>query len=391
MNLNTPPRLNQLLSTLRQPQWIAAILSLGFHGVLFAAGPSFSSLNTTALNNPDLAERRVPLIELSPEEQGRLPDFSDPAYSLLPESNDDLFSLFPPSGSSLPLNPESGSGSSFSVPTPRLPSSAFPGSISPYRFPRSSIVLPSRRPSLPSIPRDSAVAQRPTPSSESAGSSAASTPTAESPDSAAQPETVNPNPSPEDGSQAGAAGMPAETTPLDPGEATPESQQASDLLARVEYSDTLTSESEVEFAKAAWLQTVKDKLGDGVVEAPEPITLQVPYSGRLCLSPEPTEGLLGLVAVPAETADETADETNPGSTLWTSVLKSTGYPFLNQAAEQVIQGMNQQADADGNTLEPNTLYQVIVKVEYDSETCVSREALLQSRTAASEEANPQPE
>jgi hypothetical protein len=160
-------------------------------------------------------------------------------------------------------------------------------------------------------------------------------------------------------------------------------ERASDLLARVEYSDAQTSDADVDFAKAAWLQTVKDKLGDSVVEAPEPITLQVPYSGRLCLSPEPTEGLLGLVGLP--------NETNEGLLLWTSVLKSTGYPFLNQAAQQALQSIDQQADSDGGTLEPNTLYQVIVKVEYDSETCISREALLQSRTAAPDDNHSQPE
>jgi len=177
---------------------------------------------------------------------------------------------------------------------------------------------------------------------------------------------------PNDNTQASAPGVSSEA-PTAPGEAAPPSERASDLLARVEYSDTQTSEAEVEFAKAAWLQTVKDKLGDSVVEAPEPITLQVPYSGRLCLSPEPEEGLLGLVGLP--------DETNEGLTLWTSVLKSTGYPFLNQAAQQALQGIGQQTDAEDSTLEPNTLYQVVVKVEYDSKTCLSREALLQSRRA----------
>jgi hypothetical protein len=137
MNPLTAPRLNQLLTTLRRPQWIAAIVSLSFHGALFAAGPSFSSLNTTALggNNPELEERRVPLIELSAEEQSRLPDFSASPYSLFPDSNDDLFSLFPPSGNSLPLEPGSDFGASIPIPNPRLPSSSFPTGISPYTFP----------------------------------------------------------------------------------------------------------------------------------------------------------------------------------------------------------------------------------------------------------------
>jgi hypothetical protein len=66
-----------LASNLKQPQWIAVILSLGFHGALFAAGPSFSSLNMNALGGdlPEAERRQVPLIELTPEEQSRLPIF----------------------------------------------------------------------------------------------------------------------------------------------------------------------------------------------------------------------------------------------------------------------------------------------------------------------------
>ncbi len=385
MSLFPTSRLIPLLSTLRQPQWIAAILSLGFHGVLFAAGPSFSSLNSAALegNNPDLQERRVPLVELTPEEQGRLPDFSSPAYSPFPDSNSDLFSLFPPSGSSLPLDTPSDFGSSFSTPTPKLPLSTLPSGILPYRFPqRSSLVLPPRT-SLPPIANGSAV-ERPTqPSTEPEGPAATAPSSPTTTENGATPDTVSPNPPTDDNAQANASGS-SSGAPTAPGDETPTSQRASDLLARVEYSDAQTSDAEVEFAKAAWEQAVKEKLGDGVAEAPEPITLQVPYSGRLCLSPEPTEGLLGLVGLP--------DETETGLTLWTSVLKSTGYPFLNQAAEQALQQIvAQQADPEEASLEPNILYQVIVKVEYDSETCLSREALLRSRTANPNETSRQPQ
>ncbi|MGB3308594.1 MAG: hypothetical protein WBG32_01675 [Nodosilinea sp.] len=155
---------------------------------------------------------------------------------------------------------------------------------------------------------------------------------------------------------------------------TSETEQANDLLARVEFSDDQTSAAEVETAKAAWLQSVKAKLGDTVAEAPEPITIEVPYSGRLCLEPEPTDGLLGVVGVPDE---------SEGLNLWTAVLKSTGYPFLNQAAEQALQDLQRQANTteDENAIAINTLHEIVVEIEYDSQNCISREALLQSRTA----------
>lgn len=375
MKLPTSPRVNQLIKTVRQPQWIAALLSVGFHGVLFAASPSFSSLSVAALGNDqaDAEERQVPLIELTPDEQGRLPDFSTPAYSLYPEGNDDLFSLFPPAGDSLPFDTDTEAlRSSLSAPPSRLPSSAFPSSISPFGAGRTSIVIPPRRGSLPPIPSGSTL-RRPAATSPAEGAeSAASTPTATTSD---RPTGGAADLMPGQGSGSEGGTERSQTTaalnPDAPNPDAPRAEQASDLLARVEYSDTQTSTAEVEIAKAAWLQTVKEKLGDTLAEAPEPITLQVPYSGRLCLSPEPTDGLLGLVALP--------DEEIEGLKLWTSVLKSTGYPFLNQAAEQALQGLQQEDDGESETLEPNLLYQVVVDIEYDSESCISREALLQSR------------
>ncbi|MEA5447172.1 hypothetical protein VB780_01230 [Leptolyngbya sp. CCNP1308] len=381
MNVSKAPRFNQILTTIRQPQWIAALLSLGFHVVLFAASPSFSTLNASALgeSDPDSEERRVPLIELTPEEQNRLPDFSAPAYSL--DTNDDLFSLFPPSGNSLPLEPGSDFGASLPIPSPRLPSSSFPSGISPYTSPRrSSITLSPRRTPLPG----STATRRPAePPAVDATSQGASTPITTSPENAGEAGAADLEPS-----QTNGQGTDGNSTPLEPTNpaTTPEDQgaeSASDLLARVEFSDAQTSASEVEIAKAAWLQSIQEKLGDGVAEAPEPIVLTVPYSGRLCLSPEPADGLLGVVGLP--------DEASDGVKLWTTVLKSTGYPFLNQAAEQALQNLQQQQEPDGSGLETNTLYQVTVQVEYDSQSCISREALLQSRTAESDESDVVPE
>ncbi|MFQ4139104.1 hypothetical protein PGN35_022605 [Nodosilinea sp. PGN35] len=377
MNSPNASRLNQLLTTARQPQWIAALLSLGFHVTLFAAGPSFSSLSATALGegDPDAAERRVPLIELTPEEENRLPDFSAPAYSL--DSNDDLFSLFPPSGSSLPLESGSDFGASLAIPTPRLPSSPFPSGISPYTSPgRSTITLSPRRAPLPASPGSNSSGpnlERPVPGA--ADSPGASPPTTNpgSSDEGEAADLVDPRQTGEPGNNANGS---APLTPETPSAAGAES--ASELLARVEFSEAQTSASEVEIAKAAWQQSVQEKLGNAIAEAPEPLELKVPYSGRLCLSPEPTDGLLGVIGLPSEDSDRLQ--------LWTTVLKSTGYPFLNQAAEQALQNLSQPSE-NGNGLEVNTQYQVIVEIDYDSQSCITREALLQSRTTDLEDAD----
>lgn len=365
----TNPRLNQLLKTARQPQWIAAFLSVGFHVVLFAAGPSFSGLSAAALggSDPEGEARQVPLLELTPEEQSRLPDFSTPAYSLFPEGNDDLFSLFPPSGDSLPFDSDLPFDSSLSVPTPRLPSSSFPTGISPYLgSSRPPIVISPRRSTLPPIPRSSGLSGPPTAADSDAETE---TPTAAAPGRPAgeAADLMPEGNGSENGSVNGANG---ESAPL---AEAPTPGQASDLLARLEYDDAQTSVDEVDIAKAAWRQSLRENLGDDIAEVEEPIVLPVTTPGRICMSPEPTNGLLGLVAVPNEAGD--------GLTLVTSVLKSTGYTLLNQRAEQALRGLEQQTDEEGGALEPNTLYQVVLDVDYDSETCVSREALLQSRTA----------
>jgi hypothetical protein len=381
---STHPRLNQLLKTARQPQWIAAFLSVGFHVVLFAAGPSFSGLGVAALggSDPEGEARQVPLLELSPEEQSRLPDFSSPAYSLFPEGDDDLFSLFPPSGDSLPFDSDPfdsdpfdsgpGLGSPLSIPAPRLPSSRFSTGISPFpSSPRSSIVIPSR--SLPSPPTPGGGSSgRATPPPAEAPATGPDTPTATAPDSPSGT-AADLLPDPRNGSENGVSG---ESIPL---AQTPAAERASDLLSRVEYSDAQTGADEVEIAKAAWRQNVREKLGGDVAEVEEPIVLPVTTPGRVCLSPEPTDGLLGLVGVPNEAGD--------GLELFTAVLRSTGYPLLNQRAEQALRGLEQLTDAGEGGLEPNTLYQVVLEVDYDSQNCIRSEALLRSRTAENDAPN----
>ncbi|MEO1299868.1 MAG: hypothetical protein AAFW75_29680, partial [Cyanobacteria bacterium J06636_16] len=74
----------RLLRYLLHPSCLASIISVGTHGVLFAAGPTFTGLNFKAIAELDLPEeqRQVPLIELTAAEQQRLPDFSQSFYSL---------------------------------------------------------------------------------------------------------------------------------------------------------------------------------------------------------------------------------------------------------------------------------------------------------------------
>ncbi|NJL44568.1 MAG: hypothetical protein HC922_00060 [Leptolyngbyaceae cyanobacterium SM2_3_12] len=365
--------IGQLSTTLRQPQWIAAILSIGFHGVLFTAGPSFSTLTMEGLEGgaPGDEQRRVPVIELTPEEQSRLPDFSSPAYSLTPGNNGDLFSLFPPSGSSVPFS----AVPDFN-PTPRPqfkpPSGSVAVGIAPYTLPpRTSITIPrpsgtpsgtpsgSARPEGVTLPRPGGTA----------ANGAASTPTARVPDEYDGPTAADLIPQPGD-VQANATPEPG-SAPLDPNGETTAASPAEELIARVEYNPEQTTEAETEVAKEAWVGNVTEELQIELVEIEEPLEVTIPYEQGICLTPEPTDGLLGLVAVPGKEPNTLA--------LSTTLLKSTGYAFLNQAAVQALQSLEEPSETGESALQPGALYQVVVKVDYDSENCISGESLLKSR------------
>ena len=60
----------------------------------------------------------------------------------------------------------------------------------------------------------------------------------------------------------------------------------------------------------------------------------------------------------------------------TTVLKSTGYPFLNQTAIQSLQALAANSETP---LAPGTIYQAVVTVLYDGENCVDTATLLKSR------------
>ncbi|NJN90936.1 MAG: hypothetical protein HC878_11555, partial [Leptolyngbyaceae cyanobacterium SL_5_14] len=75
-----------------QPVWIATALSVGAHGLFWAALPILPSSSFT--EEPD-DQRTVGVVELSSEEQARIPDFSTPSLELPPLSESDLYSLTP--------------------------------------------------------------------------------------------------------------------------------------------------------------------------------------------------------------------------------------------------------------------------------------------------------
>lgn len=387
-----PAALKGIPAVLRQPQWVAAIVSVGFHGALFAVGPSFSNMQGMALGAPGLGnppERRVPMIELTPEEQSRLPNFDSPAYSFFPgeglpgafppSNPSDLMDLFPPTSSrtplpSLPPLPEGLSA------VPRLPTRSSLGSpvtVSPFpsRLGRNPIVLPTpsegNRANLPMIPPN-----LPAPAVDSPDSDpSASTPTTDQP---RRPRAEDLLP-PDQGAVAGNRdSVPLAAEPSAP-TASPETPPSRELIARLEYSDALTTSAESSAAANDWTNRLTAALGEEPATAEETFAVEVSYDRRLCLNPEPSTGLLGFALLPGE-EDGKVD-------ISTTVLRSTGYPFLNQAAIQTLKTLAANSETP---LAPGTIYQAVVTVIYDGDNCIDAATLLKSRLEASEDATPEP-
>ena len=151
---------------LLQPTWIAGAISVGVHGVLFAAGPTFSNLNLDTLADPDaLADaRRVPLVELTLEEQQQhLPDFSNSFYSL--SSLEDFDPLAP---NPVPFLPQDNSTTAGRPPRPRTTiTEQITLGTTPYR---------SRLPAVPFPPQGTTERNRPAAETPSPDGAAASTP-----------------------------------------------------------------------------------------------------------------------------------------------------------------------------------------------------------------------
>ncbi|MGJ3246237.1 MAG: energy transducer TonB family protein [Elainellaceae cyanobacterium] len=93
--MSYPSLLQSLPSNVRQitqqPYWWPAVASLGFHALFLAALP-FIPLSFSDASEPDI-RRSVPMVELTPEELGRLPNASTSEPELPPIPNDDFYSF----------------------------------------------------------------------------------------------------------------------------------------------------------------------------------------------------------------------------------------------------------------------------------------------------------
>lgn len=382
----TPPsgknrfRLWQVLN----PAWLAGAISLGFHGILFAAGPSFPSLGFGQLTEVEEAveRRNVPLVELSAAEQERLPDFSGSFYDF--EAFGDLEPLAPLFGDN--NNPSGNNdGPINSKPLLSPGSSSLPPSASRLPFgitnlePRARVPFPlSGLPEPPPIADTETPEVTPAPSDESQAS-ASDTPGAD----ALRPEAEESG----DGDQTIAANSnPVDTLTLEERlqayafdgantEAEEIDVRFDEWLASGQFLATELEITDDEAIAAAFEQAAETGLlpSAAATEAAEPdaeaaepaepsstgivqppIELSIDHEGGICLTKDPQKGLIGAWVSP-----EGALVGEP------AVIRSTGYLGLNEQAIRYVKTL------DFSAVETFTGYQFEVVVNYNPENCVN--------------------
>lgn len=398
-----------------EPSTIAILVSLGIHGLVFAFLPLFSSGTSSAEVQPP---EPVSVVELTPEQQSRLPDLERSPRSLLPSSpfdsgsfgltppppNGDLFpgadSFSSPSASRVPPSPISPGGIlsrrpsvSSGFPSTRYPTSrSIPGSVPAPRTVRPAIPSqpqPQPQPSAPATPSDPlasgsfgtsgsipaldeliARSRTPQPAEEGTGNAEDLIPSA-TPDASPSPSDPETSPSPEANPSPDAeAGDPGEETenpdeevavapspsPSPAPEAGTAAAEYAQLRELYSYNPENTSGDAASQNMEDWIASLPPEVSEGEnLNINEPIDLTIDYPLRACLpGQEPRNASVGVVA-----------DANGELLAEPQLLRSTGYKGLNEAALDAVESYEIPA-AEG----PKA-YTFRVNVDYDSENCLS--------------------
>lgn len=156
-------------------------------------------------------------------------------------------------------------------------------------------------------------------------------------------------------------------------------QRLKDFLARLQYS--LQGTRDVAAAQAAWLAKLEEQPAiqlsspqelEKPLEISYPVTIaeeEGPRQIYTCLSPLPKQGLIGAVV-----------DANGAIAGEPTLLRSSGYPFLNDVALQKIQDYE-------NFPAENTqkIYTVLFDVKYDEDACLSLADISRTASTASED------
>ncbi|MEO0432751.1 MAG: energy transducer TonB [Cyanobacteria bacterium J06656_5] len=380
--------LHQFKKLLTSPYGVAALASLSFHGVMFAAAPRFSSASFAAFSdeNPSGETRTVPLVTLSPAEQGRLPNFTRPSLPSIPNSSSSATTSLRtlPSASTLtrPSSPLTRSNI-FDRYTNRTNISRGSRRFNnPYNLPTTN---PPSRSARSSDRRTTIVGDIPAPPRDFGRNLESDADTLETElelerqaeaRAAAEAPTGLPElpPQSEDVPETEGSG----TEGLDPenpevainAEESREPTQLERLQAKFKHDPTDTSEDAGALRYEAWLTPSEDESETSDDEASSEIPSDIPTADagavevealNLCVANPPNDGLVGILVAPDGTPEESV------------VLRSTGYEYLNQAALDTL-----LEEGDFPETETAVRYPFDVLVGYDAETCQSGEAIIET-------------
>ncbi|MEM1252848.1 MAG: hypothetical protein AAGI69_10470 [Cyanobacteria bacterium P01_H01_bin.21] len=380
--------LRRFKELITSPYGVAAIASLSFHGALFAAMPRFSEASFAAFNeeNTEAEARTVPLVTLSAADQERLPDFNRPQlpaisnFNSAPPANlpnastfnrSNIPNIFNRSGSSL-TSPSLGSPNNLSrnrpFQNPYIPRPNLSIRNTPSRSARSSdnrtatiIDIPKPPPSIlqgTETDEDTLRRQLEIEAQQQAAADQAE-PAEGLPDLPEQSEEETDSENSED--------IAANT------ETANQPTQLERLQAKFNYDETNTTPEEVEANYEDW-ETQTEENSDGAVETAELVELTLEPGFRLCAQNPPTSGAIGILVAPDGTPSDP------------TVLRSTGYEYLNKAAIETLMA------TEFPETEQAVRYPFEIIVNYDDAACKSAEEILETvqNTAEQPEAE-QPE
>ncbi|MEM7795643.1 MAG: hypothetical protein AAF579_14480 [Cyanobacteria bacterium P01_C01_bin.118] len=360
-------RFKQLLTS---PYGVAAIASLSFHGVLFAAVPRFSSVSFAAFSEEDgtSESRTVPLVTLSAVEQGRLPNFNQPQLPSVPElpsnttRNSTIIRNLP---SASTLTPRSNIFNRYSSRNRTTPPAITRRRL--FNNPHSiSIIDTPSRSEQSNQRRDEPVVVPPPPPEDTLETEleiekrqAEAAARAVESEQAAEglPEL------PENSSEV----LEPETDNVDEiaanTETAAEPTQLERLQAKFKYDAANTSEEEANTNYQKWVALGEEPATDEAddepaVETAEPSALEIDSGLSLCVANPPNNGVVGVLVTPDGTANSP------------TVIRSTGYDYLNQAAlDTIVASEFPEADVA-------IRYPFKVVVNYDDAGCQSSDDLL---------------
>lgn len=356
--------LRQLKGMLTSSYGVAAIASLSFHAVLFAAIPRFTSVSFAAFDEDTAAApREVPLVTLSPAEQGRLPNFNRPKLPDIPDvassSNSTAVRTLPDvSALRRPPNIFDRYGRSQRIPTPSIRSNRL--FRNPYTTSRPSLTIRNtptqsdqsatrRTTVIDDIPSPPSVASEVDPSEAEVLATDVEQLEAQGEDVAALPELPD---------QGEPGAEEPEVAALDPEEER-RLTQLERLQAKFQHNSENTTDEEAEANYEAWLMPPEDD-SELIVATAESSEIQIASGLNLCVENPPTDGTVGILVAPDGTLEAA------------TVLRSTGYEYLNEAAVQAL------SEAEFPETETAVRYPFDIVVDYDAETCQSGEDILET-------------